>query len=105
MVRALQRQMEEQATSVASQSQSVSAARVESAKLQTALTDVARQLAAATGENRDLKSELNAFDPAFFDEIEDLKLSHHTLSSACGRYEELLRTYTARLGLNFQPLR
>ena len=63
------------------------------------------QLAAATAENRDLKNELNAFDPAFFDEIEDLKLSHHSLSSACGRYEELLRTYTARLGLDFQPLR
>lgn len=44
MVRALQRQMEEHATSVASQSHSVSAARSESNKLKTALTDVARQV-------------------------------------------------------------
>ncbi len=38
------------------------------------------QLAELEAENRDLKNELNAFDPAFFEEIEDMKHEHHQLT-------------------------
>lgn len=32
-------------------------------------------------ENADLKSELNAFDPRFFDEVEDMKHSNYVLGN------------------------
>jgi predicted RNase H-like nuclease (RuvC/YqgF family) len=38
-----------------------------------------------------LQEELAAFDPAFFDEIEDLKLEHHHAMLRCAQYEEELR--------------
>ena len=49
-------------------------------------------------ENRDLKNELNAFDPAFFEEIEDMKHEHHQLSLQVRQYEDMLRELTAALG-------
>lgn len=41
-------------------------------------------------ENDDLRSELNAFDPAFFDEIEDLKHNHHQLQQTCAAQATLI---------------
>jgi hydroxyethylthiazole kinase-like sugar kinase family protein len=38
-------------------------------------------LAAALTENADMRAELNAFDPAFFDEIEQMKEEHHALGN------------------------
>ena len=49
-------------------------------------------------ENRDLKNELNAFDPAFFEEIEDMKHEHHQLTLQVRQYEDMLRELTATLG-------
>jgi len=69
------------------------------------LSKMQRAVASLQAENRDLKNELNAFDPAFFDEIEDLKHSHALLSTACSEYEVLLRRYTAELGIAFKKLR
>lgn len=44
------------------------------------LARLRERLADVEAENADLKAELNAFDPKFFDEIEDLKHEHHMLS-------------------------
>jgi hypothetical protein len=38
------------------------------------------RLAALEAENRDLRTELDAFDPQFFEEIEDMKHEHHQLT-------------------------
>lgn len=35
-------------------------------------------------ENHDLRKELEGFDPAFFEEIEDLKHEHHQLTVKVG---------------------
>ena len=56
------------------------------------------QQAELEAENRDLKNELNAFDPAFFEEIEDMKHEHHQLSLQVRQYEDMLRELTAALG-------
>lgn len=37
-------------------------------------------------ENGNLKQELAAFDPAFWEELEDLKHSHHCLQEKCASY-------------------
>jgi len=34
-------------------------------------------------ENEDLRAELDAFDPAFFEELEDLKHDRHVLAQRC----------------------
>eukprot|EP00210_Caulerpa_lentillifera_P001260 g1216.t1 len=41
-------------------------------------------------ENGKLKSELDAFDPAFFEEIEDLKHDHYLLTQKVSQYEEII---------------
>ncbi|GAX75484.1 hypothetical protein CEUSTIGMA_g2927.t1 [Chlamydomonas eustigma] len=56
------------------------------------------QLAELEAENRDLKNELNAFDPAFFEEIEDMKHEHHQLSVKVQEYEDMVRELTSALG-------
>lgn len=56
------------------------------------------QQAELEAENRDLKNELNAFDPAFFEEIEDMKHEHHQLTLQVRQYEDMLRELTAALG-------
>lgn len=48
-------------------------------------------------ENGDLRNELNAFDPAFFDEIEDLKHSHHQLQQRCAEQASLITRLQAQL--------
>lgn len=50
-------------------------------------------------ENADLKTELNAFDPAFFEEIEDLKHEHHQLSIKCNTQETVIRDLSRQLGV------
>mmetsp|Transcript_17863 Transcript_17863/g.21409 ORF Transcript_17863/g.21409 Transcript_17863/m.21409 type:complete len:84 (+) Transcript_17863:1-252(+) len=72
--------------------------------LEAQLGSMQQKLAACQSENRDLKNELNAFDPAFFDEVEDLKHSHYELTQVCDKYEGLLREYTRDLGVPFTPL-
>ena len=42
-------------------------------------------------ENTDLRNELNAFDPSFFEEIEDLKHEHFQLTERCAEYERTIR--------------
>jgi centrosomal protein CEP290 len=48
-------------------------------------------------ENGDLRNELNAFDPAFFDEIEDLKHNHHQLQQRCAEQASLISRLQAQL--------
>ena len=38
------------------------------------------QVSRLQNENEELRGELNCFDPAFFDEIEDLKYNHNEMS-------------------------
>jgi len=49
-----------------------------------------RDLRELEGENAALRSELSALSPAFFDEVEDLKLAHHELQQRCAEYERQL---------------
>jgi chromosome segregation ATPase len=56
-------------------------------------------------ENQELKTELSAFDPAFWDEIEDLKLNYREAIEAKGRYEQMLEHLSQRYGFPFQPIR
>lgn len=48
-------------------------------------------------ENTDLRNELNAFDPSFFEEIEDLKHEHFQLTRRCTEYEQTIRELRAEL--------
>ena len=41
-------------------------------------------------ENEDLRAELDAFDPAFFEELEDLKHDRHALAQRCAHVRPLL---------------
>lgn len=41
-------------------------------------------------ENAKLRSELDAFDPSFFEEIEDLKHDHYLLTQKVHQYEEII---------------
>ena len=61
------------------------------------------QLGELEAENRDLKNELNAFDPAFFEEIEDMKHEHHQLSLQVRQYEDMVRELTEALGRPLPP--
>ena len=51
--------------------------------MQDEVKDLRDKLAKAKRENEELKGELNCFDPAFFDEIEDLKYNHNEMVDAC----------------------
>lgn len=50
-------------------------------------------------ENEALKNELNAFDPEFFDEIEDLKFDRQQLAQKVERYGERIVSLTTQLGI------
>lgn len=50
-------------------------------------------------ENEALKNELNAFDPAFFDEIEDMKFDRQQLAQKVERYKERIVSLTNQLGI------
>ena len=56
-------------------------------------------LAEAEEENRDLKTELNAFDPAFFEEIEDLKHEHYQRGLKITRCEAAISDLSRQLGV------
>ncbi|DBA77876.1 TPA: hypothetical protein ACH3X1_009228 [Trebouxia sp. C0004] len=55
------------------------------------------RLALIETENADMRS---AFDPAFFDEIEDLKYDHHQLQLQCTEYDSIVRELSAQLGID-----
>jgi hypothetical protein len=44
-----------------------------------------------------VQAELSAFDPAFFEEIEDLKHDHHQLALRCAEYERTIQQLSERL--------
>ena len=55
------------------------------------------QLLELQGENDDLRQELSAFEPSFFEEIEDLKHDHHVLQAKCNQYEQVISNLSAQL--------
>ena len=55
------------------------------------------------GENADLRAELDALDPAFFDEVMDMKRAYHEQTAVLEEYEGLLRRYAAQLNVPFAP--
>ncbi|KAL6758104.1 hypothetical protein V8C86DRAFT_2603588 [Haematococcus lacustris] len=63
------------------------------------LSALQSQLAVVEAENQDLKAELNAFDPAFFEEIEDLKHEHFVLGNKVKEYEQTISRLHAQLGM------
>jgi chromosome segregation ATPase len=67
------------------------------------LASLREQVSELAAENADLKSELNAFDPAFFEEIEDMKHEHHMLGTRVVQYEDMVRELTASLGRPLPP--
>lgn len=50
-------------------------------------------------ENVALRKELDAFDPEFFDEIEDLKFERQKLTRQVGRYKEKILLFSSELGI------
>ena len=48
-------------------------------------------------ENDDLRQELSAFEPSFFEEIEDLKHEHHMLQEKCSQYEQIISNLSSQL--------
>eukprot|EP00892_Ulva_mutabilis_P008411 jgi/Ulvmu1/5942/UM026_0064.1 len=50
-------------------------------------------------ENEALRRELNAFDPEFFDEIEDLKFERHQLAEQVERYAARIQLLAAELDI------
>ena len=46
------------------------------------------------GENVDMRSELSAFDPDFFEEIEQLKYEHHQLTQRCDEQQRTIALLT-----------
>mmetsp|Transcript_29931 Transcript_29931/g.70396 ORF Transcript_29931/g.70396 Transcript_29931/m.70396 type:complete len:299 (+) Transcript_29931:137-1033(+) len=56
-------------------------------------------------ENADLRQELDAFDPGFFEEVEDLKYTHREMVDLNNRYETLLREKAEQHGFEFEPER
>lgn len=80
------------------------ALRVENERLQTVIDDLQRHRAhpdelarlkddveTLRVENRELHNELAAFDPQFFEEIEDLKFQHGVAVGSCTRVDECNR--------------
>lgn len=57
------------------------------------------QMAAVVAENDEMRNELSAFDPAFFDEIEDLKYDHHQLKLRCQDYEQVVQELSSQIGI------
>ena len=54
-------------------------------------------------ENADLRAELDALDPAFFDEVMEMKKAYHEQAEVLGTYEDLLKRYASQLGVEFTP--
>jgi hypothetical protein len=56
-----------------------------------------QQLAGALSENEALRTELAAFDPEFWDEIEDLKYERQQLAEKVAEYERLIENVPAQV--------
>ena len=54
-------------------------------------------------ENADLRLELDALDPAFFDEVMEMKRAYAEQTEIVARYEAKLRRFAAQLGESFEP--
>ena len=53
------------------------------------------RVAALQAQNGELAAELAAFEPEFFEEIEDLKNAHHQLSLKCEQQEQTIQRLRA----------
>ena len=56
-------------------------------------------------ENADLRAELDALSPSFFQEVAELKRSHEQQAEMLSRYEAQLQELAAEQGREFTPLR
>jgi hypothetical protein len=56
-------------------------------------------------ENADLRAELDALSPSFFQEVAELKRSHEQQAEMLSRYEAQLQGFAAEQGREFTPLR
>lgn len=65
----------------------------------TALQALRQRLAAISSENEALKGELAAFDPQFWEELEDLKYSRHDLAAKVERFTATIRSLSAQLNI------
>lgn len=61
------------------------------------------QISELEAENADLRAELNAFDPAFWDEVMSMKAQHGQLSRKVAQYEDMIIDLSARLGVAPPP--
>ena len=75
------------------------------AALEAALAHARAECARVEEENADLRDELNALDPGFFDEVDRLKAKATAQEDVLLRYESLLRQYADALGLPFSSER
>ena len=66
--------------------------------LEARLTDKEKVCNDLTLENQDLRTELGALDPSFFEEVEDLKFERNKLNDRLTRYETILRDWAHDLG-------
>ena len=64
----------------------------------------AAEAARLRAENADLRAELDALDPAFFDEVMEMKRHYHAQAKVLEKYEDLLGRYAAQLGVPFEPI-
>ncbi|TPX47954.1 hypothetical protein SeMB42_g03165 [Synchytrium endobioticum] len=55
-------------------------------------SELSRRVHILEQENRDLKNELQVFDPSFFEELEDLKYSHCQALLTCQKHEVTIRS-------------
>jgi chromosome segregation ATPase len=63
-----------------------------------------QQVAVLQQENQELRQELGAFDPAFFEELEDLKHSHHQLQQKAVAQAKLIRQLQNQLSNSSQRM-
>ena len=54
------------------------------------MEELQERVSALEGENADMRSELSAFDPDFFEEIEQLKYEHHQLTQRCSEQQRTI---------------
>ena len=54
--------------------------------------------------DKQLKEELDSFDPAFFEEVEDLKYNYHETVKKNVQYEQLLQSLSRQHGFQLPQL-
>lgn len=71
------------------------------------LESLQQQVSVLQQENEELRQELGVFDPAFFEELEDLKHSHHQLQQKAVAQAKLIRQLQNQLSNSgsSQPMR